>query len=74
MPDDPALVAQCDQETAALRNLLDDYPAYAEMMRTASPWRDGARLAIVDCLVYRSDPQRMLARMWAWVHLLEEGG
>ncbi len=41
------------------------------MMTSPSAWGDGARLALVDCLVYRSDPDRMLARMWAWVHLLE---
>ena len=74
MPEDPALIAHVDQESAALRNLLDEHPVFAYEMRHASPWSDGARLAIIDCLVYRSDPQRMLARMWAWVHMLEEEG
>ena len=73
MSEDPALVALCDQEQASLRNLLDEHPHFAYEMRHASPWSDGARLAIIDCLVYRSDPQRMLARMWAWVHTLEQG-
>ncbi len=70
--EDPALVALTDQEGAALRELLADWPAYFEMMTSPSAWGDGARLALVDCLVYRSDPDRMLARMWAWVHLLEK--
>jgi len=65
--DDVTATHAVDQQAADLRDMVDEYPQFAEMLRSPSPWRDGVRLAIVDCLVYRSDPDQMLARMWAWL-------
>ena len=67
--DDVSATHLLDQASASLRDMIDEYPQFAEMLREPSPWRDGAQLAVADCLVYRSDPDRMLARMWAWLEL-----
>lgn len=67
---DVLMLQMTDQESSAIRDMLDDFPQFAEVMRDPGPWRDGARLIITDCLVYRSDPDRMLARMWAWMRIV----
>lgn len=65
-------LALVDQEAAAIRDMLDEHPVFACAMREPSPWSHGARLVVVDCLTFRSDPERMLARMWAWNAMLED--
>jgi hypothetical protein len=61
---DTAFLALVDREAADLRNMLDEFPQYAEVMRNPSAWRDGARLAV--------SPDRLLARLWAWERLCSE--
>jgi hypothetical protein len=47
--------------------MLDMYPAFAEDFRNGGLYRDGARLAVIDCLaVAQVDPSRLMARLRAW--------
>lgn len=67
--DQLGLRAAVDQEMAAIRNMVDDFPALAEMLREPSPWSDGARLPVVDILALPEE--RHEARLLAWAELLE---
>lgn len=65
-----SLRAAVDQERAAIRNMIDEYPMLAQMLREPSPWADGARLPVVDILALPEE--RHEARLLAWAEMLEE--